>query len=294
MDTIKFNISTLICVVIVSFGIINLYGASAGKAFKNYKDNNYEASLSEYEKLLETKQNDHTLHYNAGVAAYQAGKFDKAADHFMSALSSKNKKIQQLSWYNLGNSLFKQGEKSQDLDEQIKKWELALKSYDSAIKLNTNDYDAIFNRDYVQKKLEQLKEKKQQMQQNEQQGDNKKDNKQNEQQKNQTSKDNQNSGNQQSQGQSTQAQPQETKNAEAEQKNRDQNDTQASMSQTQNTSSPTNGVTNQISQPNKAEQGRITPQEAAQLLDALKADERALLFKAEPKKQGSTGYMKTW
>ncbi len=74
------------------------------------------------------------------------------------------------SYYNLGNSQFKDGEMVQKVDtnKTIDLWQQALQSYESALKLR-DSADTRHNHEIVKEKLEQLKKQQQQHQQQQQQ-----------------------------------------------------------------------------------------------------------------------------
>ncbi len=66
--------------------------------------------------------------------------------------------LQQQAYYNIGNTLFRLGEASDAFAEKQKQWELALKNYQNAVALRTNDVDAVFNARFVNYKLAELRE----------------------------------------------------------------------------------------------------------------------------------------
>lgn len=80
-----------------------------------------------------------------GSAAYKNGKFDAAEEHF------KNSEATADSLYNLANAQAKAGQ-----------LEAALENYQTALELDTQHEDAAFNKDLVEKALQQEKEQKQQ------------------------------------------------------------------------------------------------------------------------------------
>jgi Ca-activated chloride channel family protein len=121
--------------------------------------------LSEYESLLEKKPKDAALRYNAGAAAFQAGKLEDAAEHFGSALATQDPQLQQRAYYNLGNTQFRLGEDAGEPDKTQKMWEQSIQSYETALKLNPQDDDAQHNLRWVKQRLEELKKQQQQQQQ---------------------------------------------------------------------------------------------------------------------------------
>ena len=66
--------------------------------------------MKEYEQLLQRQSDNPRLHFNAGAAAYRTGQFTEAAKQFGTVLGSPDLKLQQLGYYNRGNSLYYLGE----------------------------------------------------------------------------------------------------------------------------------------------------------------------------------------
>jgi Ca-activated chloride channel family protein len=135
--------------------------ASPASAYRAYEKGNYDDSLKEYDRLLTTKKDDPRLHYNAGAAAYRSRKFDEAAKQFEEALNSPDPKLLEQAYYNRGNSRFFIGDAESDPQKKQKAWEDSIQDFDLALKLNALDADAKFNRDFVKKKLEELKQQQQ-------------------------------------------------------------------------------------------------------------------------------------
>jgi len=77
-------------------------------------------------------------------------------------LNSPDLKLLQQAYYNRGNSRFFMGEEESDPQKKQKTWEDSLQDFEAAMKLNAQDADAKFNRDFVKKKLEELKQQQQQ------------------------------------------------------------------------------------------------------------------------------------
>ena len=140
---------------------LSLHG-SAASAYRDYQKGKYGDALKEYERLLERKKDDPRLHFNAGAAAYRGRQYEEAAKQFDHALNSPDLKLLQQAYYNRANSRFFIGEVEADSQKKQKTWEDSLQDFESALKLNTQDADAKFNRDFVKKKLEELKQQQQQ------------------------------------------------------------------------------------------------------------------------------------
>jgi len=177
--------------------------ASLSTAETAYKKGDYAAAQKEYAAAAQKQPDKNVLQFNAGDAAYKAGQYPQAAEAFQKALGTqqsadpKELAAQQDAYYNLGNTLYRTGQKTakDKADETIKTWEQSIKSYDAALQLRKDDADAKFNRDFVQRKLDELK-KQQQQKQDQQKQDQKQDQK--------DQKDQQNQKDQNQQGQSGQ------------------------------------------------------------------------------------------
>ncbi len=265
-----------------------------------------------YAQALKERPDDPRVHYNAGTTAYKNNLFDEAISSFQRALQSDDLHLQGRSYYNLGNALFKKGEEGQlSSPQQTEKlWQQALDAFDGSMQLNPQDTHAKENRALVAQKLEEFKKQQQEKKQEEKEQKSEKNDQQQEGQEEKKEQGQQSSDDQQGQeGQQQQSAPSESQGQEGhDQKNSsDQNtaptpeDTpdehKETTSQTQTESSPqehaketaqeaspTEGQENQGTEkgaaavPSPTEAGKMTPEEARQLLHRLKAVEGTLNF----------------
>jgi Ca-activated chloride channel family protein len=137
--------------------------ASASGALREYNTGSYTNALQEFERLAQVNTNDLRLIFNAGTAAYRATNFDAALNDFQMATWSPDLNLQQQAYYNLGNTLYRQGElkfepDAASLDAMEETWQQALKSYEHAAELNTNDTDAACNLAFVKKQISLIAE----------------------------------------------------------------------------------------------------------------------------------------
>ena len=174
--------------------VITLAGvdpAAASKGEKAFADGDFLAASKFYAEALKKNPSDLRLHYNSGTAAYKNNLFDDAIGSFSEALKSEDLGLQEKSYYNLGQSLFRKGEEllQSDSGQAAKLWQQALDAYEGTLKLNPKAGDARENRDLVTRRLEELKKQQQEKQnqdkQQQDQNDKKKQEKQQEQQKEQ-------------------------------------------------------------------------------------------------------------
>ena len=144
--------------------------ASPASAEKAFDQGQYLVAEKEYAATLAKEPKQPKLEFNLGSAAYKSGNYAQAAAAFQNTLHTTEVPVQQNAYYNLGNTQYRVGEGTEKASPQdtIKTWEQAVQSYDAALQIKPDDTDAKFNRDLVQKKLEQLKKQQQQQQQNQQ------------------------------------------------------------------------------------------------------------------------------
>lgn len=254
---------------------------SPSSALREYQSGKYDEALKEYQRSLKRKADDPRLHFNAGAAAYQNHQFDEAAKHFAEALAAQDLQLQQSAYYNLGNTLYRQGDTLSDPNQKMELWQNALKLYDGTLKLDPQDADAKFNRDFVKQRLEELKQQQQQQQQSQNQDQQQDQQDQQEQQQQQQDQQDQQQQDQQSQpqpeDQSQQQEPQQQPTASPE-------DQQEGKSGEQEEVPPATPTAPQA----------MTPQEARQLLDAQKGEEKFLQFKPPEKPLRSGRRLKDW
>lgn len=258
---------------------------SPSSALREYQSGKYDEALKEYQRSLKRKTDDPRLHFNAGAAAYQSQQFDEAAKHFAEALAAQDLQLQQSAYYNLGNTLYRQGESLPDPNAKMELWQNALKLYDGTLKLDPQDADAKFNRDFVKQRLEELKQQQQQQQQQDQNPDQQQD-QQDQPDKQQPPQNQQDEQNQQPQDQQSQPQPddQSQQQEPQQQPTASPEDQQEGKSGEQEEAPPATPTAPQA----------MTPQEARQLLDAQKGEEKFLQFKPPEKPLRSGRRLKDW
>ncbi len=286
--------------------------ASPARAYRDYKEGHFKDARNEYERLLEKNPTDPKLNYNAGAAAYRAGQFDAAVKDFENATKAQDLKLQQAAYYNLGNANYKFGAGESEPDKKMAVWQQAIQNFESALKLNPNDPDAAFNREWVKQELEKLK--KEQQQKNQDKNDNKDQNKDDKNQdskdkKDQEKKDNKDQKGQDDQKKDNKDQKSEQEKKDEEKKNEQEQQKQQQQQQDQQQDQEKQGEKSEKEKPSQqqgeknqdqkskqdqeaeaearaAQLAQMTPKQAQQLLDAQKSEERALIYRQpqDPKK----------
>jgi Ca-activated chloride channel family protein len=277
--------------------------ASGPGAFKEYQSGDYQAAFEEYDRLAGEKTNDYRLHYNAGTSAYRAGDLDAAEKQLGAALNSpeiiSDLQAQEHAYFNLGNTLYRLGEPAADPQKKQERWEQSIANYSHALslaqQLHTNDLDAKDNLAYVQKKMEELK--RQQQQQKNQKNDDKNQDQKNQDQKNQEGQKNQDQKNQQDQQQQSAGQDQQDKKDQGNQgKQKKDKDQQNPSEQAKSGNEGQQGKEpGQEQKTVSAAAAQMSLEQARQMLEAQKDDEKALIFTSEnaPAKPPN-GKIKDW
>ncbi len=152
------TVTTSLVALVLFLAATGTAHASTSVALKDYGMGNFPAAQAEFETLLLKKPGDARLHFNAGAAAFQSTNYTVALAHLNAALTNADVNLQQRAYYNIGSTLFRLGEASDAFAEKQKQWELALKNYQNAVALRTNDADAVFNARFVNYKLAELRE----------------------------------------------------------------------------------------------------------------------------------------
>ena len=308
--------------------------SSPATARQLYDQGRFKDALSEYQRLLDKQQKvggrnssprpdesvdgkrsddmdkaaarslhgDPRLQFNAGAAAYKAGRFDQAEDHFSKALLTDDANLLQQSFYNLGNTHYQSGEAEDDPQKKMELWEKAIKDYEGTLALQGNDASARHNRELVQRKLEELRKQ----QQEDPNSKDKKDpqNKKQDQDKNQQDKD--------KQDQAKNSPEDDKKSPDAKQKPDSAKDQQKDQQPQNKPGQEKPGEPEKPGQvpgekpddkrpqqargePTAATLGnQMTPQQAKQMLDAQKGDDRQLIFLPAEAAKNRNRTVKDW
>lgn len=281
--------------------------ASPADALKQYQSGQYDAALKEYDRLRLQRPEDSRLAFNAGAAAYQAKQFEDATRHFSGATGARDSKLAQSAFYNLGNAQFQLGNAAPDANQKREAWESALGFYDTALKLDPADADAKHNRAFVHRKLEELKQQQDQQQSKDNQ-DQKKNDKQDGQKKDQQKKDDQKQDKSDQDKKSDEQKQQKPDGSKPDENKKEENPPKPDQpgEQKQPEQKKPDDQKGQQKQGQQGDQGdkesaqaaalgQMTAQQAMQLLDSQRAEERALIFLPTNATQKASGrVMKNW
>ena len=269
-------------------------------AQRHFQEKQYESALKIYRRLARENPDMPRFAYNAGAAAYRAKDMEEAEKQFANAsYSPENLELQQKAHYNLGNTLFRLGEEAVNPEQKIAHWKKAIQRYQHAISLDETDQDAQENLDFVKRRLEELQ---QQQQNQEQQQNSENENPESSEQK-QPDASNAETNPENSPPQNNEPQPSSESAANQEQEQDKENQTQQSQPDTENTVPETP----QSSEPQPSDKeekspsgavlpspGKMTPEQAKQLLDAERNQAKAMIFRPPQKRQPRNPSFKDW
>lgn len=157
---------------------------------EKFAANDYQSAIEVYEGALAEKVSDPDrirLQMGIGASAYRQGDYERAADAYGEALIGAADSLREQAHYNLGNTLFRQGETAisslqsaanpdqlqtltapaEIVDATIQTWESAIEHYESALSLNPENSRAPHNIEVVKKKIEELKKQQEEEQKKE-------------------------------------------------------------------------------------------------------------------------------
>jgi Ca-activated chloride channel family protein len=257
--------------------------ASAASAARDYNAGNYRAALTEFDRLRAVDGEDPRLNYNAGAAAFRAGQYEEAIERYGQASGAPDLSLQEQAYYSRGNALYRAGEQQSEISTKKESWERAIKDYESALKLDPENANALFNLEFVKQRLQELEQQEQQEEQNQEQQD---DPQSEENQEDSSQEDPEQQDQQDSQGDednspesqdSPQEDPQDQQADTPEQQDTDQEEQQSpEPGEPQREPSTEGEETNETPRDQPAQPANLTPEQAAQLLDNMKGEEQML------------------
>ena len=280
------------CLMVGILLTVVLCADSPRKAADYMKLGQYDDAMRVYADLASRKPDDSRYLYNAGVAAYKAQKFQEAQEYFDASSLSSDLGLQQQSFYNRGNALYKSGESEAEFEKKTQLWKEALDQFDHAVKLNDTDKLATENLQFVKTQLENLQEQEQENQSNEDDKQDQDKQDQDKQDQDQQQKDNQEDSSEGSnQDPSSEEDQEDLKKGDQDHENPEKPEEQE---QKQSSKSDENQEEEEASA-GQPEEGKgnetetaattMTPQQAMQLLESAKDEAKALIFKPQENKR---------
>lgn len=249
-----------------------------------------------------------TVTYNRGTEAYQRGEFAEASDLLRESLHTADLELQQRTYYNLGNALYRLGQQAQEKepDATIKRWQDSIKAYEDALALRSDDEDARYNRDLVKKKLEQLQQQQQQQNPQDQKNKDQQEQEKKEQEQKEKEKQEQEQEQKESQEQKGEEQKQDPKEGKEEEgkeqgeeekgESKEEKGEPKESQEAQQEPAEKEGEEQGQQAGQRAEAREMTAEEAKQLLESLRHEERRVIPIPQRRdgKTDNTTKGKTW
>lgn len=267
----------------------DVYAFNDQEPQENYNNKEYLKASEQYQSLLEKDPQNPELNFNNGTTSYQNNLFAEAVQSFDKALTSDDLYLQEKSYYNKANSLYRLGESTVGAEPErtVSSWEQALASYQSALSLNPENPQAAANHEFVSQRLKQLQQELEQKNNQDQDSDeNQSSDEQNQKEKDQEQPPHENDDSEQDKNEAKdqQQKPSEknssTKPDENGNKQPERDDAQepASIDQEQDAQNTQPGSNQAELTEQEAQQ--MNKEEAEQLLQALQAEEGRIDFYA--------------
>lgn len=155
-------LALLLGMLTILSGCTDLAGFKIRNAKNKYVDGNYQTAFEEFGEVLAQGVDEPWLHYNMGNAAYMNGDFEQAQKSYSQVLeASSGTELGVSVEYNMGNSLYRIAEQLEpsDLQGALELYNTALLQYKITIEQDADDFDAKFNYELTQRKIEELKDK---------------------------------------------------------------------------------------------------------------------------------------
>lgn len=164
-------IATLLLTGLLFNLLPNNLNASPSSAYKAFQSGQFNQAATLYHKETQKNPNDPSLNYNLGSSLYKDQNYEAALSAFNKALETQDLPLQQKAFYNLGNTTYRKGQLSLQTNPQqtTQLWDEALKYYQSSLELDPNDLESQENLDFLKKNIEKLKQQLQQQQQDQDQ-----------------------------------------------------------------------------------------------------------------------------
>ena len=245
-----------------------------------FGDGRHQEALEAYRALAEEFPGDTRLAYNAGVSAYRAGAMEEAGGLLRSRRPhAPIRSRQQRAHYNKANALYRAGESASDPGQRALRWESAIRSYDNALALEDGDSQARENREFVTRRLEELRRQQQEQQEEDpsQEQNQEQDQEDGQESSQEEEQQDQDSGQEEEAAQEPSPE-EEGKDPESSQDQQEQESSQEE--QNQNPGQEEEEAAQESSPGEEGEEppGTMTREQALQLLDSLREPGRPMIF----------------
>ncbi len=151
---------------VVAILLLFIITSSMSQLQAEMKEEAWVKDYSRYYKKDEIPASFPDLVYGVGSALFEKKDYESAVKAFSEALKSKDVEVQKRAQRALATTLYNKGDEilAKQPEQTIKTWTDARDHFDSALKLSNSDRELQENRDFIQKRLDELKEQQKQKQ----------------------------------------------------------------------------------------------------------------------------------
>ncbi|MGV8074850.1 MAG: tetratricopeptide repeat protein [Syntrophobacteraceae bacterium] len=149
-----------VCIIIVPFRV-NAGSArglvDSGNAF--YAAGEYDKALESYDKALSERPDSGEILFNKGNAFFKKGEYEKAREAYQaSALKRKDLSLDASAYFNLGNTVFAEGQKQLESDPQkaLSQWGQSIHHYQEALRIDPELKEAAQNIEVVRVTMKEV------------------------------------------------------------------------------------------------------------------------------------------
>lgn len=126
-----------------------------------YKKGEYASALKHYQTALAKDPESPIINFDAGIASYKIGKYDTAISHLQKGLLTDDVDFKKDVYYNLGNAYYARASELEDKDpaKAFAYAQKAKEQFQSVLKIDDKDKDALYNYEVAKKKEEEIAKK---------------------------------------------------------------------------------------------------------------------------------------
>jgi Ca-activated chloride channel homolog len=148
--------------------LASIINAHANPGLDHYNQGDFDRALQSFREELKHDPDSPTINFNLGDANYRLQKYDEAFEAYSKAMVSGDLALQEKAYYNAGNSLFMEGNHTQDLEQQLSNYYDARYQYNQALNRNPGDEQAKKNLRLLEERIKEAEKQKEEQQRRQQ------------------------------------------------------------------------------------------------------------------------------
>jgi Ca-activated chloride channel homolog len=262
-----------------------------------YQQEQYDGAAKHYDNAAEQLPDAAEIHFNQGNAAYKQRDYAKALEYYNQALQTADPALESQTKYNLGNVKYQQALQSMAKpQEAVANLKNAMTYYRDSLDVDPKHSSARYNMELAYKLMQQIQQQQQQQKNDDQQQDKEQHQNQEQNQGQQPQQAQQNQDTQQKQ-QESQVQKQQQQSKQGQQEQADQSNQESQQEQHDQQANADSNPSDENASPSQVDAQNLTPEEAKQLLNAIRERAREANQEREQRRRermGATQVDKDW